>query len=195
MTIYCVKRSNNTLAQAYFTQAEADAAALLIAGSTVVSVSLSPDLSTPPDMYVSEIITALETVIGSIGGIVSHKWAYALDCLEDADLPAMVYEFADFVDQADTLTEKYFTQLYQINAYRISKLDKAHTAETEMANTILARNVVKATPQLGLGATYTARPRRITMENQLQQIFRESAQPRQAHLMEIIITKQEDETA
>lgn len=193
MTIWCVIQSDGDLNQAYFTEAEADAAALLILGSTVEPVSLSPSAATPPDMYVDEIITALQTVIATAGGIALHKDAYALDELEIADLPAAIYEFRDFVDTPDSLTEKYCTQAYQINVTIVCKHDVTNTATVGRAVAVAARNAIKAVPALGLGAAYVARPRRVTTENQMQEIFRAAQQPRQAFLIEVIVMKQETE--
>jgi hypothetical protein len=178
----------------YFLEAEADAAATLIADAEVAAVDLAARSAVAPAMYVNEIIEALKLVVGVEGGVILHQEAYPAEYPKDAQLPCCLYRFADFVDNPVNLKETLFQQTYQIDIFVVSKYDI--TTNTPAVGRTVAeavRNVIKATPDLGLGTAYSAHPRRVTAENELQMFFRENPQPRQAHLIEVIIGKQEDE--
>lgn len=143
-------------------------------------------------MHTDAIIAALQATIDDAGGIVSHVEAYPLPWTAEADLPAALYRFADFIDTPDTMTETCWTQTYQIDIFMACKYDKANTPAVGRAVAEAARNAIKADRTLGGG--YLAHVRRVTAENELQAFFREENQPRQAFLLEVIVNKQEDES-
>lgn len=168
------------------------------AAATATATVTATVLSGTVGMHTDDILAGIEAVLQTVmdGGAVAFE-----DYLEsfpdewpaDADLPLVILDPNDFTDTPDTLTEKHWTQTYEINIYVLSLLDATNTPAVGRALAEAARNALKATRDLGLGTAYWSTPTRVTQENPLQAFLRENRQPRQARMIRLIVTKREDE--